>query len=67
MTWNGATDVAAWQLRYGPSPTDLQDGPVTSKTGFETYLGHPAGARWASAIALDKKRMTLGRSRPMQL
>ena len=67
VTWNGATDVAAWQLRYGPSPTDLQDGPVTSKTGFETYLGHPAGARWASAIALDKKRKTLGRSRPMQL
>jgi hypothetical protein len=64
VSWNGATDVTAWQLRYGPSPSDLQDGPVTPMTGFETYLGHPAGARWASAVALDRKGKALGRSRP---
>ena len=67
VSWNGATDVAAWQLRYGPSPSDLQDGPVTPRSGFETYLGRPAGARWASAIALDGKGRPLGRSRPKQL
>ncbi len=67
VSWNGATEVASWQLRYGPSAASLQDGPVTPRTGFETYLGRPAGARWASVTALDGNGRPLGRSRPQRL
>lgn len=67
VSWNGATEVSAWQLRYGPSAGDLQDEQVTPRTGFETYLGRPAGARWAEVIALDRNGKRLGRSRPQHL
>ena len=66
-SWNGATEVASWQLRYGPSAGDLQDGQATPRTGFETYLGRPAGTRWASVTALDKDDRPLGRSRPQRV
>lgn len=62
-SWNGATEVASWVLRYGPSAGNLQDGRVTPRAGFETYLGRPAGTRWASVTALDKNGKPLGRSR----
>jgi hypothetical protein len=66
-SWNGSTEVASWLLRYGPSAGDLQDGQVTPRTGFETYLGRPAGTRFASAIALDRNGKALGRSRVQRL
>ena len=68
-SWNGATEVSAWQLRYGPSAGDLQEGPVLPRTGFETYLGPPTGARLTSVVALDKSGRELGHSplRPFRL
>ena len=66
-SWNGATEVASWRLRYGPSAGNLQDGQETPRTGFETYLGRPAGARWASVTALDGNGRPLGHSRPQRL
>lgn len=66
-SWNGATEVAAWQLRYGPSAGDLQESGVTPRSGFETYLKRPAGARWADVIALDRSGRPLGHSRPQRI
>jgi hypothetical protein len=66
-SWNGATEVASWQLRYGLSAGSLEDGQATPRTGFETYLERPAGARWASVTALDVNDRPLGRSRPQRL
>ncbi len=63
-SWNGATEVASWLLRYGPSATALQDGPVTARTGFETFLGpRPANSRYAAVVALDAAGGEIGRSR----
>jgi hypothetical protein len=67
VSWNGATEVAAWQLRYGPSAGALQDGAVTPRSGFETTLPRPAGTRFAQAIALDARRRPIGRSRVQRL
>ena len=66
-SWNGATDVAAWQLRYGQSPRDLQEGAVTARDGFETSLPRPVGARYADVIALARSGRTLARSKPLRL
>ncbi len=63
VSWNGATDVASWQLRYGPSAGALEAGPLVPRTGFETYLGpRPAGAVWASVLALDSAGKPIGRT-----
>jgi hypothetical protein len=37
-TWNGATDVAAWELLGGPSPAALQRLAVVPRHGFETAI-----------------------------
>jgi len=66
-SWNGATDVASWLLRYGPAAGDLQDGPVSPRTGFETWLGDAGGARYAQVVALDRSGRPLGRSRPARI
>ncbi len=66
-SWNGATEVAAWQVRYGPSTGNLQSGPVVPRSGFETYIGRPAGARVVDVIALDKHQKPLRRSTPLRL
>ncbi len=52
-SWNGATDVAAWQLRAGSSRNRLADAARMPKDGFDTALPAPPGARYAVAVALD--------------
>lgn len=46
VSWNGATQVASWQLLGGSTPTTLEPlGPQAAKTSFETAIpipGHPA-------------------------
>ena len=66
-SWNGATDVASWQLRYGPSASDLSDGALFPRTGFETWVGATGGAAVAEVLALDGNGRVLGRSRPLRL
>jgi hypothetical protein len=62
-SWNGSTEVRAWQLRYGATAGDLQDGGATPRSGFETFLERPPGTRFAQVIALDAKSRPIGRSR----
>jgi Arylsulfotransferase (ASST) len=52
-SWNGATDVASWQLRSGRTPDALSAGATVSRRGFETALEVPTDARFAAAVALD--------------
>jgi hypothetical protein len=59
-SWNGATEVASWQLETGTTANDLQAGSVTPRKAFETALRPPAGARYAAAVALDKQGKPLG-------
>jgi hypothetical protein len=61
-SWNGATEVASWELSTGATPADLQPAAVVPKRGFETELAVEPGARWAAATALDKHGRVLGKS-----
>ena len=61
-SWNGATDVAAWQLESGPSRAALGGGPSVPRRTFETALAVPFGHKWARAVALDASGQVLGRS-----
>jgi hypothetical protein len=53
VSWNGATEVASWVLRSGPSPARMSDAARSPRAGFETALPTPAGARYLQAVALD--------------
>jgi hypothetical protein len=66
-SWNGATEVASWQLRAGPRASALAPGERTPRDGFETALRVPAAARFAAAFALDGAGRVLGRTRTLRV
>jgi hypothetical protein len=66
VSWNGATDVARWQLLAGPSRSGVSPaGSPVVRRGFETALDVPSGARWVVARALGPRGRTLGESAPV--
>jgi len=66
-SWNGATEIHSWRLETGASASSLPDAAATRKTGFETELIAPPGARFAAVVALDANGKPLGRSKAMKI
>jgi Arylsulfotransferase (ASST) len=66
-SWNGATEVHAWQVLAGPSSNDLAPQSTAARTGFETVLPLPAGARTAVVEALGSTGEPLARSAAIAL
>src|SRR5579862_1045570 len=66
-SWNGATEVARWQLEAGREPQSLRHVLTAPKLGFETRLELPHGARHVAAVALDANGRPLGRSATLGL
>jgi hypothetical protein len=67
VSWNGATEVARWQLLAGPRRSALQPAGQTARRGFETALRIPAGARFVAARALGPRGRTLSESAPQRV
>jgi Arylsulfotransferase (ASST) len=67
VSWNGATEVASWQLLTGTSPTALQPTATVPRTGFETQLAPGISSGYAAVIALDASNKPLGQSAAVQL
>jgi hypothetical protein len=61
-SWNGATDVTAWRLEAGVRRSALRAGAAVRRTGFETAIPVPHGARFGRAVALDAAGNELRRS-----
>jgi len=63
-SWNGATDVAGWEVLGGTTATGL--GPVghAARTGFETAIDVSTPDRYFAVEAVDSTGKVLGRSRP---
>ena len=66
-SWNGATEVTAWQLETGSAPDAVSAAGRVPKDGFETRISLPASARYAAATALDAAGRPLGRSAPVHV
>jgi Arylsulfotransferase (ASST) len=62
-SWNGATDVARWQLLAGPSPEDLAPVKAATKSGFETALQAKSSGRYFAVRALGASGNVLGTSK----
>jgi hypothetical protein len=66
-SWNGATEVASWELRTGRRASALTTTLRQPRQGFETSLPAPPGTAYAEAVALDKTGKPIGRSRPIAI
>jgi hypothetical protein len=66
-SWNGATEVAQWQVRSGRAAGKLVPGGVFPRRGFETELPLPRGDRFASVTGLDGTRKPLGTSKTIRI
>jgi hypothetical protein len=60
-SWNGATQVAGWQVLAGASPTTLAPAGSAPRSGFETTI-RTAGAAFVAVQALDASGAVLGTS-----
>jgi hypothetical protein len=65
-SWNGATEVASWQLFAAATATGLQMAGEMVRKGFETALVVPPGGRFAAVVALDHERRPLARSKTIR-
>jgi hypothetical protein len=65
-SWNGATEVARWEVLAGPSAEALQPAGSARRTGFETTLSVPAGQAFVAVRGLDSAGNVLGTSRAVQ-
>jgi hypothetical protein len=64
MSWNGATDVARWQLLGGSSASSLKPVASAPNSGFETRIAVATAATTVAVRALDAAGKTLAESAP---
>jgi hypothetical protein len=64
-SWNGATDVASWQVRGGAQPDRLTVVGEADRTGFETAVTVRGPIAFVAVDALDASRQSLGSSTVM--
>jgi hypothetical protein len=62
VSWNGATELAAWRFQAGKSRGSLRPFGLKQKRSFETSIDVPRGFAFADAIALDRDGHEIGRS-----
>jgi Arylsulfotransferase (ASST) len=67
VSWNGATEVASWQLLTGSTPAALQATATVPRTGFETQLSPGLTSGYAAVTALDASDRPLGQSATVTL
>jgi hypothetical protein len=67
VSWNGATQVASWQVLAGPSRRLLKRVRAVSDGGFETTIPLTSDGPWFEVRALDSSGAVLGTSEPSQI
>jgi hypothetical protein len=65
-SWNGATDVSAWRVLGGASPSSLSSIATAPAAGFETAIPLPSTAGYYAVQALGVTGQVLGTSLAVQ-
>jgi hypothetical protein len=65
-SWNGATNVARWQLVAGPSGQSLSPVATTARAGFETAITGSTAQPYLAVRALDSAGHVLATSAPVR-
>ena len=68
-SWNGATQVASWNVLAGATATSLQPVAHAARGGFETAIALPAGTTgpFVTVQALDATGVVIGTAVPKKL
>jgi hypothetical protein len=61
-SWNGATEVARWEVLAGPDATSLTHVETQARRGFETAISIPDRGAFVAVRALDARGRVLGTS-----
>lgn len=67
MSWNGATEVATWELFAGTSPRTLRSVGRSPRRGFETKMTAPGTPRFVQVRARDAGGNELSTSAPTRV
>jgi arylsulfotransferase ASST len=67
VSWNGATEVARWEVHAGPRPSDLRAVGTTPRRGFETAISLGTSEGYVAMTALNARGHALGRSAPISV
>ena len=62
VSWNGATQVAAWEVLGGPDARHLAPVASAPKNGFETAIPVRTSAQTLVVVARDAEGTVLGRA-----
>lgn len=54
VSWNGATDIASWQVLTGRRRTDLRPVRTVARRGFETAIALGFADGYAAVVARDR-------------
>ncbi|HEY3961489.1 MAG TPA: arylsulfotransferase family protein [Gaiellaceae bacterium] len=63
VSWNGATEVAAWKPEAGRIAGSLAAAATERRSGFETTIRMPLGTRYVRVSAVDRHGKALGVSK----
>ena len=66
-SWNGATEVARWQVLTGKDAAHLAAVHTAPRSGFETAITVGAVSRLVAVAALDARGENLGASAPLRV
>jgi hypothetical protein len=66
-SWNGATEVASWQVLAGASPISLTALTTVPRSGFQTQATVTTSAAYVETRALDANGNVLGSSAAVRL
>ena len=62
VSWNGATEVASWQVLAGASASALAPVATAAKTSFQTSIAAPSAGPYVAVQALDAAGGVIGTS-----
>jgi hypothetical protein len=66
VSWNGATEVATWQVLAGSAPDDLEAAGSTPRKGFETAIIAHTEEPYVAVRAKDRSGRVLGTSKAVK-
>jgi hypothetical protein len=67
MSWNGASEVAAWRVLAGQRPGSLSSRTTIPASAFESSTTLPKKYAYAAVQALDATGKVLGNSKPAKV
>jgi hypothetical protein len=65
-SWNGATEVASWEVLAGPGPGRLKSLGSNPRDGFETAMLVRTSDSYVGVQAKDRSGRVLGASEPVE-